>query len=101
MRSNQELADAADLIVGVTPASASLESADAFAPCLTKRNTFADFASATPKIKIGAAERLAPTGAPVGDGSIEGTPLQGYTMPMLVSGPAGERVRDLRGPGRG
>jgi 3-hydroxyisobutyrate dehydrogenase-like beta-hydroxyacid dehydrogenase len=98
VRSNQELADAADVIVSVTPGSASLESADAFAPCLTSRHTFADFASATPKIKMGVAERLAPTGALVGDGSIEGTPLQGYAMPMLVSGPAGERVRDLLVP---
>jgi 3-hydroxyisobutyrate dehydrogenase-like beta-hydroxyacid dehydrogenase len=82
----------------VTPGSASLASADAFAPCLTSRHTFADFASATPKIKMGVAERLASTGALVGDGSIEGTPLQGYAMPMLVSGPAGERVRDFLVP---
>src|SRR6185369_6048501 len=34
VRSNQELADAADLIFSVTPGSASLESAAAFAPCL-------------------------------------------------------------------
>src|SRR6185437_1338581 len=50
VRSNQELADAADVIVSVTPGSASLESADAFAPCLTGRHVFADFASATHKI---------------------------------------------------
>src|SRR6187397_1857577 len=47
VRSNQELADAADLIFSVTPGSVSLESADAFAPCLTGRHVFADFASAT------------------------------------------------------
>lgn len=98
VRSNQDLADAADLILSVTPGSASLESADAFAPCLTGRHTFADFASATPKIKLGVAERLAATGALVADGSIEGTPLQGYALPTLVSGPAGERVRDLLAP---
>src|ERR671932_2899206 len=44
VRSNQDLADAADLIFSVTPGSASLESADAFAPCLTSRHVFADFA---------------------------------------------------------
>jgi 3-hydroxyisobutyrate dehydrogenase-like beta-hydroxyacid dehydrogenase len=98
VRSNQELADAADLIISVTPGSASLESADAFAPCLTSRHTFADFASATPKIKRKVAERLGATDALLGDGSIEGTPLQGYAMPMLASGPAGERVRDLLVP---
>jgi 3-hydroxyisobutyrate dehydrogenase-like beta-hydroxyacid dehydrogenase len=98
VRSNQELADAADLIFGVTPGSASLESADAFAPCVTSRHVFTDFASATPKIKIGVAERLAGTGALIGDGSIEGTPLQGYSMRMLSSGPAGQRVCGLLVP---
>ena len=98
VRSNQELADAADLIFSVTPGSASLESAEAFAPCLTSRHIFTDFASATPKIKTGVAERLAGTGALLGDGSIEGTPLQGYSMRMLSSGPAGERVRDMLVP---
>jgi 3-hydroxyisobutyrate dehydrogenase-like beta-hydroxyacid dehydrogenase len=94
VRSNQELADASDLIFSVTPGSVSLESADAFAPCLSNRHTFLDFASATPKIKMGVADRLSATGALVGDGSIEGTPLHGYSMRMLSSGPAGERVRD-------
>jgi 3-hydroxyisobutyrate dehydrogenase-like beta-hydroxyacid dehydrogenase len=98
VRSNQELADAADLIFSVTPGSASLESAEAFAPCLTNRHIFTDFASSTPKIKIGVAERLARTGALIGDGSIEGTPLQGYSMRMLSSGPAGQRVCDLLVP---
>jgi 3-hydroxyisobutyrate dehydrogenase-like beta-hydroxyacid dehydrogenase len=98
VRSNQELADAADLIFSVTPGSASLESAEAFAPCLTSRHVFTDFASATPKLKIGVAERLAGTGALVGDGSIEGTPLQGYSMRMLSSGAAGQRVCDLLVP---
>src|SRR4029450_1218218 len=45
MRSNQELADAADLIFSVTPGSASLESAEAFAPHLNATHTFLDFSS--------------------------------------------------------
>ena len=98
VRSNQQLADAADLIVGITPGVASLESAAAFAPCLTPRHTFVDFASATPKIKIGVAQSLASTGALIGDASIEGTPKNGYAMPILSSGPAGERVRDMLNP---
>jgi 3-hydroxyisobutyrate dehydrogenase-like beta-hydroxyacid dehydrogenase len=98
VRSNRELAEAADVIVSVTPGSASLESAERFAACLTAGHVFTDFASATPKIKIGVAERLAPTGAVVGDGSIEGTPKNGYAMPILVSGPSGERIRDLLVP---
>src|SRR6185295_1367570 len=44
VRSNQELADAAELIFSVTPGSASLESAEAFAPVLNAKHTFLDFA---------------------------------------------------------
>ncbi|MFL5154553.1 MAG: DUF1932 domain-containing protein [Microvirga sp.] len=98
VRSNGELADASDLIFSVTPGSSSLESAEAFAPVLTGRHTFLDFASATPKIKKSVADKLASSGALLGDGSIEGTPLQGHSMRMLSSGPAGERVRDLLVP---
>ncbi|MCJ2129270.1 NAD(P)-dependent oxidoreductase [Methylobacterium sp. E-045] len=98
VHSNQELADAADVIVSVTPGSASLDSAAAFVGCLMDRHTFIDFASATPKIKQGVAARLAGSGALLGDGSIEGTPKNGYAMPILVSGPSGERVRDLLVP---
>src|SRR3954471_10460013 len=95
VRSNGELADASDLIFSVTPGSASLESADAFAPVLNNRHTFLDFASATPKVKYGVAEGLSKTGALLGDGSIMGTPKNGYSMHMLSSGAAGQRVVDL------
>lgn len=98
VHSNQELADASDLIVSVTPGSASLDSAADFVGCLNDRHTFIDFASATPKIKVGVAEQLVGSGALLGDGSIEGTPKNGYAMPILVSGSAGERVRDLLNP---
>ena len=98
VKSPQELADKAELIVSVTPGSASVASADAFGPVLDSRHTFLDFASATPKVKYGVAERLANTGALLGDGSIMGTPLLGYAMHMLSSGPAGQRVVDLLVP---
>ena len=98
VRSNHELAEAAELIVSVTPGVASLDSAAAFVPCLTARHTFVDFASATPKIKVGVAQILETTGALIGDASIEGTPKNGYAMPILSSGPAGEQLRDLLNP---
>ncbi|MCP3381280.1 DUF1932 domain-containing protein [Bradyrhizobium sp. CCGUVB4N] len=98
VKSNRELADAAELIFSVTPGSASLDSAASFAPVLDGRHTFLDFASATPKVKYGVAERLAKTGAVLGDGSIMGTSQMGYTMHMLSSGPAGRRVVDLLVP---
>lgn len=98
VQSNQELADAAELIVSVTPGSASLESAGAFASVLDGRHSFLDFASATPRVKYGVAEQLSKTGALLGDGSIMGTPKHGYSMHMLSSGPAGQRVADLLVP---
>ena len=98
VRSNRELAEEADLIIGVAPGSASLESADAFAPVLNARHSFIDIASATPKVKLGVEERLRSTGALVGDGSIMGTPRNGYSMPILSSGPAGPRMAELLVP---
>ena len=98
VHTNRELAEVSDLIFSVTPGSASLESAEAFAPHLDGRHTFVDFASATPKVKLGVAERLSATGVLLGDGSIMGTPLNGYTMLMISSGPAGQRVCDLLVP---
>ena len=98
VKSNKELADAAELIFSVTPGSESLRSAEAFARVLDGRHTFLDFASATPKVKFGVAERLAKTGATLGDGSIMGTSQNGYAMHMMSSGPAGQRAIDLLVP---
>lgn len=98
LRSPRELAAAAEVIFGATPGVASVDSAAGFAPHLTAAHVFVDFASATPRIKQAVAAHLAASGALVGDGSIEGTPLQGHAMPMLSSGPAGERIRDLLNP---
>ena len=98
VRSHAELAASADMILGVTPGSASLDNATRFAEVLDGRHTFIDLASATPKVKIGVAERLAGTGASVGDASIMGTPLNGYAMAMLSSGAAGQIMADTLNP---
>ena len=92
VRSHEELAAAAELIVGFTPGSASIESAEAFAPVLRKGHLFVDFASATPKVKYAVAEAFREAGTAVCDGSILGNPSNGYAMPMLVSGPAAQEV---------
>lgn len=92
VRSAQELAEKADLIVGFTPGSASVESARAFAGVLDRRHVYVDFASATPKVKLAMADALQQTGATLADGSILGNPTNGYAMPMLVSGPAATQV---------
>ena len=98
VRSNEELARTADIILGATTGSASIESAEAFAPHLGAGHVFVDVASATPKVKMAVAERLAHTGALLGDASIMGTPKNGLQMPILASGPAAERVRDALNP---
>lgn len=98
VRSAAELAEVADVILGVTPGSSSLDSAAALAPHLTKRHVFADVASATPKVKHGVADRLAATGALLADASIMGTPRDGVSLPILSSGPAAEAVRDALVP---
>jgi 3-hydroxyisobutyrate dehydrogenase-like beta-hydroxyacid dehydrogenase len=96
--SNKELAEAADVILGATPGSSSWESADLFAPHLTPEHVFVDIASATPKVKIGVADRLKATGAIVGDGSIMGTPRDGLGMPIIASGPAAQRFKEALSP---
>ena len=98
VRSPAELAAAADLVLSVTPGSASLDSASGFASVLGRGHTFLDLASATPKVKQGVAERLRSTGALVGDASIMGTPLNGYSMAMLSSGPAGPAMAEALVP---
>lgn len=90
VQSPQELAAGADLIIGFTPGSCSLESAEAFARVLNPAHVFVDFASATPKVKMAVADALEYTGAKVGDGSILGNPSNGHAMPMLVSGSAAD-----------
>lgn len=98
VRSQEELAAGSDLVVGFTPGSASVESARAFASALRQDHVFVDFASATPRVKLEVADALKQTGATVSDGSILGNPSNGYTMPMLVSGPAAQDVLQALAP---
>ncbi len=98
LRSNAELAEKADIIIGVTPGSQSVVSAMAFSQALGPQHVFVDFASSTPNVKTRVAEILTPSGAQLGDASIMGTPRDGYAMAVLTSGPAGERARDLLTP---
>ena len=97
--SPQELAARCDMIVGVTPGKASIESAEAFAPHLMPRHTFADFASATPNVKRVVGAALQTSGAQIADASIMGTPhADGHRLPILASGPAAVAFRDLLSP---
>ncbi|MSP30083.1 MAG: NAD(P)-dependent oxidoreductase [Acetobacteraceae bacterium] len=98
VRSPEELAASCDLILGVTPGSSSLASADAFAGCLGPQHVFVDVASATPKMKQSVAARLAATGAVLGDASILGSPKDGHGLSILSSGPAAARFRDAMVP---
>ncbi len=98
VRSQEELAQQAEFILSVTPGSASLESAAAFAPYLRARHVFIDVASATPKVKQAVVERLGGTGARLGDASIMGGPQDGHGMPILASGPAAAQFHALMTP---
>jgi len=99
VKSPQELAARSDLLIGVTPGSASVESARAFAPHLTTNHLFVDFASATPNVKKSVGRILEASGAGVADASIMGTPhVDGHRLPVLSSGIAAARISDLLNP---
>jgi 3-hydroxyisobutyrate dehydrogenase-like beta-hydroxyacid dehydrogenase len=98
LRSAAELAKRADVIIGATPGSSSVASAETLAPHLDAHHLMADIASATPKVKQAVAERLAPSGAAFADGSIVGTPRDGHAMPILLAGAPAARFRDALVP---
>ena len=98
LRSAAELAGRAEIVIGATPGSSSVASAEALAPHLRPRHLVADIASATPRVKQAAAERLAGSGAGFVDGSIVGTPKDGHGMPILLAGAPAPRLRDALVP---
>lgn len=98
LRSPAELAARAELIIGATPGSASIASAEALAPHLRRDHLVVDIASATPRVKQVVAERLAGCGAAFADGSIVGTPRDGHAMPILLAGAPAARLRDALVP---
>ena len=98
LRSAAELAERAEVIIGATPGSASIASAEALASHLRPHHLVADIASVTPKVKQAVAERLAGSGAGFVDGSIVGTPKDGHTMPILLAGTSATRLRDTLVP---
>ena len=86
-----ELAERSDIIIAATPGTESLNVATAIAPALLPRHIYLDIASATPDIKRRVGDILAPSGAQVGDGAIEGSPLEdGHRVRLAISGPAAE-----------
>lgn len=83
-----ELADAADLIVAVTQGSEALNAARSMRDALRAHHCYVDLASATPRSKREIGEMLAPSGARIADGAIEGSPLDHqHRFPVIVSGP--------------
>jgi 3-hydroxyisobutyrate dehydrogenase-like beta-hydroxyacid dehydrogenase len=99
VRSPGELVERCDIILGVTPGKASIESARAFAPHLASRHVFVDLASATPKVKQTVGDHLRSSGAGIADGSIMGTPhADGHRLPILASGPAADAFRNAMAP---
>jgi len=94
-----ELAEGADVIVAVTPGTASLAVARAVADSLGPNHAYVDLASATPAAKIEIGVLIAARGAQFADGAIEGSPLEyEHRFPVVVSGPAAEAVAALLAP---
>lgn len=98
VRSPADLAARCDILLGATPGSASIESAEAFAAVLTPGQIFVDVASATPALKQRAARILAPTGGRIGDASIMGIPKDGLGMPLIASGEPAAVLADRLNP---
>ncbi len=98
LRSAAELAGRAEIIIGATPGSSSIASAEALVPHLRPQHLVVDIASATPRVKQAVAERLAGSGAGFADGSIVGTPKDGHGMPILLAGAPAARLRDALVP---
>ncbi len=99
LSSPEELAMRSELILGVTPGQASIESAQGFAPHVTAEHIFVDLASATPRVKQSAERVLRASGASIADASIMGTPhADGHCLPILASGPAAARFCALMSP---
>jgi 3-hydroxyisobutyrate dehydrogenase-like beta-hydroxyacid dehydrogenase len=99
VRSPAELAAKSDFIITAVPGLDSVPAAKSIVAHLEPRHRYIDIASATPKVKIGVAEALKPSGAKVADGGIEGSALKDrYQIPILASGPAAEEFRDTFNP---
>ena len=94
-----ELAASSDLIIAVTQGSDSLQAAHSIAPGMCPSHCYVDLASASPSIKQGVADALAPSGALVADGAIEGSPFEhGHQLPIIVSGPGAASFESALSP---
>ncbi|MSP96474.1 MAG: NAD(P)-dependent oxidoreductase [Betaproteobacteria bacterium] len=99
VRTPLDLAASSDLIVAVTQGTDSLEAARSIAPALHASHCYVDLASASPSVKKNIAEVLAPSGALVADGAIEGSPLEhGHQLPIIVSGPGAAKFAEALAP---
>lgn len=91
VRSSQDLAKAADVIIAVVPGSECVVAAEAIAPYLDAHHLYVDIGSATPSVKRRVGDALRASDAKVGDGGIMGSPLQdGHRVLIKASGPAAE-----------
>jgi putative dehydrogenase len=95
------LLDGADIVLSIVPPAVALPLAERFAPVLSKlarKPVFADCNAIAPATMRRLAERLAPSGAPVGDIGIIGPPpgADGPGPRLYASGEAAERLLALR-----
>ena len=99
VRSPEELAKKADVIIAVVPGSETVKAASAIADSLNANHIYVDLAASTPGVKERVGEVLAKSGALLGDGGIMSFPLQEqHRCEVAGSGPAAQKFHDLLEP---
>ncbi len=93
-----DLAATTRLILDVTPGTVCEASAGAFKDVLQPEHSYVALASTGPDTKTSIYEALQGTGANVCDGAILGSPKDGHAMPIIISGPGANLVKDALSP---
>lgn len=94
-----EAISGADAVFAAVPGSVSIEVASRCAPLLDPDTLYVDLASAAPRDKVAACERITAAGGRYVDAAVLGTVLvSGYEVPMLASGPGADAFQLLVEP---
>ena len=96
---SEALARSADVIFSTVTCSAALDAARQTAPFLTARHLYADLNSVSPSLKRDVAAVIAGTGAAFVEAAVMApVPPYGQSVPMLIGGPAANRLAEMMTP---
>lgn len=99
LSSAAEVGARADVIFMAVPSNFSISAAEGVLPGIGAGTIFTDVSTATPTDKKYVAEEIEKTGAEFVDGAMMGTLLKDrHQVPMLLSGTAAERLKELMQP---